>query len=77
MGTVAATFAIDESGRVRDIHVLRAKHPGAAWFVVDAVDRAAISHERIAEHQQAGDLTFPVPLCVWWRYGPADKHGLP
>lgn len=65
IGTIAAAFQIERDGSVRDIHVLRARHPAAAWLGIAAVGNAGLPPIRLEEVARDADRSFPVELCVW------------
>jgi hypothetical protein len=72
IGVLSAVLQIDEAGRVGEIRVLRARHPAAAWLLIDAIGRARISPTFLEKWRQEQDDPFPASLCVWWDY---DRSG--
>lgn len=68
IGTIAATFEIDRKGEIHNIRVLRAKHPGSAWLIIDAVASPRISPTRLREFYRDTPDDFPVSQCAWWNF---------
>jgi hypothetical protein len=68
IGVIAGTVEIDEQGEVDEIRVLRAKHPAAAWLLIEALGAPRVSPSALDHLRNAPDASFPKPVCVWWDY---------
>lgn len=74
IGTVAATFEVDFDGKIHDIKVLRAKHPGSAWLIIDTVGSSRISPTRLRDFYRDTPDDFPVSQCAWWNYADIEDR---
>jgi len=62
IGTVAATFGIGADGEVVDLHVVRARHPAAAWLLIRSIADADVSQVRLDSFDAS---EFPLEHCVF------------
>ena len=70
IGTIVATFEIDERGEIGAIQVLSARDPASAWGAIDAIARAQIWENRLAELRAEAPERFPIALCLWRDFDP-------
>lgn len=68
IGTVAATYEVGIDGEVHVREVLRARHPAAAWLIIDAIGGARVSQSRLRRYQESEPESFPFVICAWWNY---------
>jgi hypothetical protein len=73
IGRVVVTFAVDERGAIRDIEVLSAREPAAAWAGIDAVASAKVRERRLAELVSRDPSAFPIPLCFTKNFDPFES----
>lgn len=62
VGKLLATYEIDAEGRPVNIHVVRARHPAAAWLIIDAIGEMRVRTARLARIDPA---EFPISHCVY------------
>ena len=74
IGILAAAFEVDSKGEIQNIRVLRAKHPGSAWLIIETVGNTRISPTRLREFNRDGPDKFPIPLCFWRDYGDVENR---
>jgi len=72
IGTIAATFMIQADGDIADIRVILARHPAAAWLIIDSIAEARISRSRLKRMKNDAPESFPIKLCAWWDYNDID-----
>jgi hypothetical protein len=68
IGVIAATYEIGLDREIRIRKVIRAKHPAAAWLIIDAIGNARISKAKFRRLSRDEPEIFPVNLCAWWDY---------
>lgn len=72
IGTIAATFKIESAGDIEEIRVILARHPAAAWLIIDTIAEARVSRSRLKRLREESPQAFPVKLCAWWDYNEID-----
>jgi hypothetical protein len=72
VGTIAATFEITQDGEIVDIRVIVAKHPAAAWLIVDTIAESRVSQSKLRRMRSESPEFFPIGLCAWWDYNEID-----
>jgi len=74
IGRVLVTFELDDRGAIREIEVLSARDPASAWAGIDAVARAKIRENRLAERRSSDPRSFPIALCFSQNYDPYEPE---
>jgi hypothetical protein len=72
IGTVVATFEVDDRGEIGEIRVLSARDPASAWAAIDAIASAKIWNERLVERRSGDPEGFPIALCFWRNFDPDE-----
>jgi hypothetical protein len=73
LANTAANFKIGTDGRIYDIDVFVAKHPGAAWLIIDYVGGALVSQKKLKRVRKDSPNDFPIELCLWvTKRGPGE-----